>query len=179
MDESIVTAAVIKMSDESHLPPTKVKRKYVCKNCSFMTYNPREHLRHRRDVHNEKVRIVPCFQCQYACQFRQKLNRHLNLMHHKNPNKRASKCEGNGSKVTDNLEISTNNNNQTIDLCQHQANLGTLEQHQSNSGQSYQSWLQLQQFINNANQQHQIASSFYYQDPLMFIEPLDLSMPKH
>ena len=163
------------MSDESNLPPTKVKRKYVCKNCSFTTFNPREHLRHRRDIHNEKVKIVPCYKCQYACQFRQKLNRHLNLMHCKNPVKRASKC---GRSAADNIDETRNNdNNQTTDICQHQTSISTLEQHQlTNTDQSFQNWLQLQQYILHANQQHQLA--FYYQDPMITSEPLDLSMPK-
>lgn len=72
--------------DESCLPPTKIKRQYKCAMCPHITVNPRIHLRHRQQVHNDKIRIVECPLCVYACQYRQKLNRHLKLVHHRMPN---------------------------------------------------------------------------------------------
>lgn len=150
--------------DESHLPPTKVKRKYICKQCNFLTFNPREHLRHRRDVHHEKVRIVPCFQCQYACQFRQKLNRHLNLMHYKIPNKRVSRRSKKASSSVNNHQLGADQFNT-----------------QNNLNQNYRNWLQLQEYL-ATNQQHPMANSFYYQNYPNQLPvndgPLDLSLPK-
>lgn len=70
---------------EVELPPTKINRKYACKICPSITNNPRIHLRHLRDVHGQKVKIVECPLCIYACQYRQKLNRHLNLIHRRPP----------------------------------------------------------------------------------------------
>lgn len=66
----------------NHLPPTRIKRKYKCANCEHTTINPRLHLRHRIQVHGQKLKIVECPLCVYACQYRQKLNRHLKLVHH-------------------------------------------------------------------------------------------------
>lgn len=68
------------------LPPTKIKRQYKCSICDHLTVNPRVHLRHRIDAHGHKVKIVECPMCVYACQYRQKLNRHLRLVHHIYPN---------------------------------------------------------------------------------------------
>lgn len=68
--------------DFDGLPPTKIKRKYKCLNCDHVTVNPRDHLRHRIDQHGHKLKIVECPLCVYACQYRQKLNRHLKLVHH-------------------------------------------------------------------------------------------------
>lgn len=65
----------------SQLPPTRIQRKYECKLCNVETFNPRQHLRHKQQVHGEKVRIVECPKCQYACQYKQKLNRHMHLIH--------------------------------------------------------------------------------------------------
>lgn len=71
---------------EEDLPETKIKRTYKCRICDHKTTNPRNHLTHRRDVHNEtKVKLVKCKFCLYACQYRQKLNRHLRLVHRRNP----------------------------------------------------------------------------------------------
>lgn len=64
------------------LPATKIKRTYKCKQCLNETKNPREHLNHRIQVHREKIKIVECPLCVYACQYRQKLKRHLDLVHH-------------------------------------------------------------------------------------------------
>ena len=176
LEELSATSAEPKNADESRLPPTKVKRKYVCKKCDFTTINPREHLRHRRDAHGEKVRIVPCDLCQYACQFRQKLTRHLNLMHLKDPSKRASNCGKNGVSRQDSLSTAFNNHDEhIIDLCQYPADPRTLELLQQND-YNYQMWLQLQQLV--ATNQHQIANSFYYQNPQTVSEPLDLSVSK-
>ena len=66
---------------ESLLPPTKIKRKYQCSECEHITLNPREHLRHRQSVHQHNIRIVTCSFCQYACQYSQKLKRHMSLVH--------------------------------------------------------------------------------------------------
>lgn len=68
------------------LPATKIKRQYKCNECGHATVNPRAHLRHRVDVHRHKIKIVECPECVYACQYRQKLNRHLRLVHHRAPN---------------------------------------------------------------------------------------------
>lgn len=64
------------------LPPTRIKRKYKCASCDHNTVNPRVHLKHRIDAHGHKLKIVECPLCVYACQYRQKLNRHLRLVHH-------------------------------------------------------------------------------------------------
>lgn len=75
-----------KLVFESYLPPTKIKRKYKCAQCNHSTVNPRTHLRHRIAAHDDKIRIVECPLCVYACQYRQKLNRHLRLVHNTMPN---------------------------------------------------------------------------------------------
>lgn len=63
------------------LAPTRIRRQYACSDCDFRTVNPREFLYHRRDVHNQKVKIVECPYCVYACQYFQKLQRHMLLVH--------------------------------------------------------------------------------------------------
>lgn len=63
------------------LAPTRIRRHYTCAECDLKTTNPREYLHHKRDVHNEKVKIVECPHCQYACQYSQKLQRHVLLVH--------------------------------------------------------------------------------------------------
>ena len=70
---------------ESTLPATKIKRKYKCPECEIITLNPREHLRHRKSIHGHKIKIVMCPFCVYACQYRQKLMRHLKLVHRHYP----------------------------------------------------------------------------------------------
>lgn len=74
-----------KMVIEAYLPPTKIKRKYTCAHCGYVTINPRMHLRHRVIAHGDKIKIVECPLCVYACQYRQKLNRHLKLVHQLDP----------------------------------------------------------------------------------------------
>ncbi|KAI1285450.1 Zinc finger protein [Halotydeus destructor] len=66
---------------DSELAPTRIRRQYTCEHCSFRTINPREFLYHRRDAHGEKVKIVECQYCIYACQYMQKLQRHILLVH--------------------------------------------------------------------------------------------------
>lgn len=63
------------------LAPTRIRRQYVCEQCEFRTVNPREFLYHRRDDHKAKVKIVECPYCVYACQYFQKLQRHILLVH--------------------------------------------------------------------------------------------------
>lgn len=63
------------------LGPTRIRRQYNCESCSFRTINPREFLYHRRDTHGAKVKIVECPYCVYACQYFQKLQRHILLVH--------------------------------------------------------------------------------------------------
>lgn len=63
------------------LGPTRIRRQYNCESCSFRTINPREFLYHRRDFHGAKVKIVECPYCVYACQYFQKLQRHILLVH--------------------------------------------------------------------------------------------------
>jgi len=63
------------------LAPTRIRRQYNCDSCSFRTINPREFLYHRRDDHAAKVKIVECPYCVYACQYFQKLQRHILLVH--------------------------------------------------------------------------------------------------
>ena len=63
------------------LAPTRIRRQYNCEQCSFRTINPREFLYHRRDEHGAKVKIVECPYCVYACQYFQKLQRHILLVH--------------------------------------------------------------------------------------------------
>lgn len=73
--------------EDYHLPPTKIKRQYKCNICPHSTVNPRIHLRHLNDIHDQKVKIVECPFCVYACQYKQKLNRHLRLVHNNNVNR--------------------------------------------------------------------------------------------
>ena len=68
-------------NSNTSLAPTKIRRQYSCSDCGFRTVNPREFLHHRRDVHNQKVKIVECPYCVYACQYFQKLQRHILLVH--------------------------------------------------------------------------------------------------
>lgn len=68
-------------STSGGLGPTRIRRQYNCESCSFRTINPREFLYHRRDVHGAKVKIVECPYCVYACQYFQKLQRHILLVH--------------------------------------------------------------------------------------------------
>lgn len=63
------------------LPATRIRRQYNCTDCGFRTVNPREFLYHRRDRHGYKIKIVECPYCVYACQYVQKLQRHLLLVH--------------------------------------------------------------------------------------------------
>lgn len=63
------------------LAPTRIRRHYTCGECNLKTTNPREFLYHRKDYHHEKVKIVECPHCQYACQYSQKLQRHVLLVH--------------------------------------------------------------------------------------------------
>ena len=67
--------------DGGGLAPTRIRRQYTCENCTFRTINPREFLYHKRDVHQAKVKIVECPHCVYACQYHQKLQRHILLVH--------------------------------------------------------------------------------------------------
>lgn len=72
----------LKEDQVDFLPPTKIKRQYKCGTCPHVTINPRDHLKHRKYVHGEsKIKIVECPLCQYACQYRQKLIRHMKLVH--------------------------------------------------------------------------------------------------
>ncbi|XP_054164630.1 zinc finger protein Xfin-like [Oppia nitens] len=63
------------------LPATRIRRQYTCNDCGFRTINPREFLYHRRDEHGQRLKIVECPYCVYACQYVQKLQRHLLLVH--------------------------------------------------------------------------------------------------
>lgn len=63
------------------LPATRIRRQYTCNDCGFRTVNPREFLYHRRDSHGQRLKIVECPYCVYACQYVQKLQRHLLLVH--------------------------------------------------------------------------------------------------
>lgn len=66
------------------LPATRIRRHYTCTDCSFRSTNPREFLYHRKDGHGYKIKIVECPYCVYACQYVQKLQRHLYLVHKMN-----------------------------------------------------------------------------------------------
>lgn len=79
----------LQLTEEDHLPPTKIRRQYKCSTCNHQTYNPRQHLRHRAREHKDRIRIVECPLCVYACQYRQKLNRHLKLVHNRLPDQLA------------------------------------------------------------------------------------------
>ncbi|RWS26307.1 zinc finger protein Xfin-like protein, partial [Leptotrombidium deliense] len=74
-----INKSPIESSD--NLAPTRIRRQYTCHDCGIRTVNPREFLYHRRDVHNQKVKIVECPYCVYACQYFQKLQRHILLVH--------------------------------------------------------------------------------------------------
>lgn len=63
------------------LPDCKVKRNYTCSTCDFFTQNPRVFLYHRRDVHQERVRVYECPNCLYASKHFQKLLRHRKMVH--------------------------------------------------------------------------------------------------
>ena len=78
---SSAAAVVNSNNNDQELAPTKIRRQYTCTDCDFRTVNPREFLYHRRDVHNQKVKIVECPYCVYACQYFQKLQRHMLLVH--------------------------------------------------------------------------------------------------
>lgn len=71
---------------EKDLPQCKVKRNYACNLCNYFTQNPRQHLHHLRDVHNEKVKIYECKDCLYASRHFQKLARHMRIVHDKDDN---------------------------------------------------------------------------------------------
>ena len=68
-------------SSGEDLPATRIRRQYTCNDCGFRTINPREFLYHRRDAHGQRLKIVECPYCVYACQYVQKLQRHLLLVH--------------------------------------------------------------------------------------------------
>lgn len=178
--DSSVAPNETSLPDDSQLPPTRVKRKYSCKKCEFTTFNPREHLRHRRDMHSESVRIVCCDLCQYACQFKQKLTRHYNLMHRKDQKKRSSSS----ARSSDDREdfyfgpAIQSHHDSMYGLYRYQIDSRALEIHQQNmSNYNQQVWLQLQQIV-AANQQHTFNSSFNYPNHPTPSEPLDLSISK-
>lgn len=79
---------------QAQLAPMKIKRKYKCKLCNSITLNPRRHLRHLVDAHDQKIKCVECPFCEYACQYRQKLNRHLRLVHKMTPIEAKSIANG-------------------------------------------------------------------------------------
>ena len=57
-------------------------RQYNCKQCGYLTNNPRSVLYHRKDFHGEKINIYECSYCQYASQYSGKVERHT-LSRHK------------------------------------------------------------------------------------------------
>ena len=57
-------------------------RQYNCKQCGYLTNNPRSVLYHRKDFHGEKINIYECQYCQYASQYSGKVERHT-LSRHK------------------------------------------------------------------------------------------------
>lgn len=91
-------------SNKNDLPATRIRRQYNCTDCGISTTNPRQFLYHRRDIHGYKLKIVECPYCVYACQYVQKLQRHLLLVH----------------KLTSVMNLTnesmTGNNNSNIDL---------------------------------------------------------------
>lgn len=128
-DHSEVSINLIDVSSPEHvnfeaealLPPTKIKRQYTCPepSCSIKSDNPRTHLRHRRDVHDHKIRIVKCTKCQYACQYKQKLTRHLRLIHKVRPNGQpileSPNYELNGN-ISAQPDLNNNNINMDFDI---------------------------------------------------------------
>ncbi|CAG2101412.1 unnamed protein product [Medioppia subpectinata] len=74
-------AAPASVGSNDDLPATRIRRQYTCNDCGFRTINPREFLYHRRDAHGQRLKIVECPYCVYACQYVQKLQRHLLLVH--------------------------------------------------------------------------------------------------
>lgn len=118
---------------QPQLPPTKIKRQYKCTGCDHTTINPRQHLRHRIDVHGHKLRIVECPLCVYACQYRQKLNRHLKLVHHCLPNQVQARINLDyqqdfdynfNSSATSAGDDGNDNNNSMTDKHYHQSSSG-------------------------------------------------------
>ena len=73
--------AIPAVAGNEDLPATRIRRQYTCNDCGFRTINPREFLYHRRDAHGQRLKIVECPYCVYACQYVQKLQRHLLLVH--------------------------------------------------------------------------------------------------
>lgn len=80
---AIAASSSANSNNNQELAPTKIRRQYACTeiDCDFRTVNPREFLYHRRDIHNQKVKIFECPYCVYACRSLQKLQRHMLLVH--------------------------------------------------------------------------------------------------
>lgn len=89
-------------NNHKDLPATRIRRQYNCNDCGFRTVNPREFLYHRRDRHGYKIKIVECPYCVYACQYVQKLQRHLLLVHKLSTVMSASGESGGGNSTAEN-----------------------------------------------------------------------------
>lgn len=68
-------------AEDFELPQCKIRRNYTCTKCTFYTQNPRTYLVHTRDVHFVKLKIFDCPFCVYASRHRQKLSRHVEMVH--------------------------------------------------------------------------------------------------
>lgn len=62
-------------------PDNHYERQYACKQCDFVTNNPRAVLYHRKEFHKEKINVHECSYCQYASQYSGKVERHTMLRH--------------------------------------------------------------------------------------------------
>lgn len=181
--------------DERHLPATKIKRQYTCSDCGLRTCNPRQHLRHRKMMHNPKIRIVLCPLCIYACQYRQKLNRHLKLIHECTPNlvplnknnnlnlNHIHNSNGINSGFA-NIDFSVNQNDQFNNsfFLQEQHYQATLLHHHRRQIQQQQQQQQLfqQRYSSQALCRETYDFSSFPPLPLQSStnEPLDLTLPK-
>lgn len=167
----------------NELPPTKIRRKYSCQMCGNFTFNPRIHLKHLQEEHGQKIRIVSCPYCQYACQYRQKLNRHLRLVHKLFTN-------GNGTETGFNIIVSSNE--MSNDTHHHQLNNQNLiystsssypnlmvptTTHHSSAFDSHQH-LHYHHQHDNQNYNHNLDYDLPYDLSCDSNEPMDLSMPK-
>ncbi|XP_050399121.2 zinc finger protein 208 isoform X1 [Patella vulgata] len=69
------------LQETSSLPSPRISRNYNCSECKFTTTKARVFLNHRRDNHDESFTIYPCNLCEYASQYKHKLQRHEAMAH--------------------------------------------------------------------------------------------------
>ncbi|VDI05492.1 Hypothetical predicted protein [Mytilus galloprovincialis] len=65
------------------MSPCKRGRNYSCENCSFTTTKSKAFLYHEIQVHRKAYSIFTCTECEYSSKHKQKVQRHLKLIHKK------------------------------------------------------------------------------------------------